>query len=197
MTTMEFEVIKKIWDEQNQQQMYVVNEEALHRNIQSKKRKAIRLTNLNDFGLIGTGIITAMAYTFIAIINETPVIFDYLIVTSLICISGYVWYGRIQRQKTGMRFDRTILGDLDHTISNVDYEVKRSRSMVWWFLLPLAILVVLNMSTADEASIWEWLGIAACFVLSDLLIRWEYIYKQRPKLKRLKDLRTNLLEESE
>lgn len=193
---MEFDDIKKIWDEQNQEQMYAINEEALHRSIQSKKRKAARLTNLNDFGLIGVGIITAITYTFIAIINETPVIYDYLIVLSLICISGYVWYGRIQRKKAQRQFDRTILGDLDHTIASVDYEVKRSRSMAWWFLLPLAILVVLNMSTAGNISIWKWLGVAAGFVLSYLLIRWEYIYKQRPKLKRLKDLRAKFTEKT-
>ena len=40
MTIMEFEDLQKIWDTQNNKPMYVINEEALHRRILSKKNKA-------------------------------------------------------------------------------------------------------------------------------------------------------------
>lgn len=192
---MEFEEMKKIWDDQNQQTMYAINEEALHRSIQSKKKRAARLTNINDFGLALIGIITATIYIFVAIINETPTIFDYLIIVSLMLISGYVWYGRMQRKNKEFNFERTILGDLNHAIASVDYEVRRSRSMVWWFLLPLAILTVLNMSTAGDISIWKWLGIAGGFVLSYVLIRWEHNRCHKPKKRRLEALRDKLTEE--
>lgn len=192
---MELDEMKKIWDEQNQEPLYAINEAALYRSIQSKKKGASRLTNFNDFGLVAVCIITAIVYVFIAIINETPSIYDYLIIIALMFIAGYIWTGRMQRKKKERRFDRTMLGDLDHAIASVKYEVKRSRTMPWWFLLPLAILVVLNMSTAEDISLWKWLGISAGFVLSYLLFRWEYRYRQKPKEKRLRALRDKLMKE--
>lgn len=193
MSTMEFEEMKKIWDTQNEEPLYVINEVALHRSIQSKKKRASRLTNVNDFGLMAVGIITALIYSFI---TENPNIFDYLIVASLFFITGYVWIGRVRRKKQEQSFGRTMLGDLDHAISSVTYEVNRSKNMIWWFVLPLMTLIFLNMSQED-LSIWKWVGIASAFVLSALLTRWDYERYQKPKKRRLEALRKKLAEEAE
>ena len=88
-----------------------------------------------------------------------------------------------------------MLGDLNHAIANVNYEVRRSKNMVWWFILPITILVFLNMSQGD-VSLWKWIGIAAAFVLSGLLTRWEYIHRFKPKQRKLEALREKLTEEA-
>lgn len=193
MNTMEFEEIKKIWDTQNKESLYVINETVLHRSIKSKKKRATHLTNVNDFGIMAIGIITAIIYS---LITETPTIYDYLIVTTLFFITGYVWVGRVRRKKREQSYGRTILGDLDHAIASVTYEVNRSKNMVWWFVLPLMILIFLNMSQND-VSVWKWVGIASAFVLATLLIRWDYERCQKPKKRRLVALRKKLAEEAE
>lgn len=192
---MNFEEMKKIWDAQNEEQLYAINEEALHRHIKSKKKRTGRLNNINDFGLIVVGITTAIIYSFLSIVNETPTIYDYLIVAATLCITGYVWYGRIRRRNQERNFAHTILGDLDHAIANVNYEVNRSKNMVWWFVFPLAILVLLNMSQVN-VPLWKWIGIGAAFVLSALLVRWEHNRCHKPKKQKLMALRKKLIQET-
>ena len=192
---MEFEEMKRIWDQQKDEPLYAINEKALHRSIKSTKKKAARLTNINDRGLIVIGIVTAVVYSILSIIDDTPNVYDYLIVVALLFITGYVWFGRMRRKKQEQAFARTMLGDLNHAIANVNYEVRRSKNMVWWFILPITILVFLNMSQG-VVSLWKWIGIAAAFVLSGLLTRWEYIHRFKPKQRKLEALREKLTEEA-
>ena len=193
MITMEFEEMKKIWDEQNQEPLYAINEAALHKRIHSKKKRASRVSNINDFGLMGIAVITAITYSFISIINETPTFYDYLIPIIMIAIGGYVLTGRMQRKKKEHQFDRTMLGDLDHAIASVSYEAKRSKTMVWWFILPLAIPSFLNM-VQSEAGIWQILSITGAFILSYAVVRWEFNRCHVPKKQKLEALRAKLTE---
>ena len=192
---MEFEEMKRIWDQQDDEPLYAINEEELHRSIKSTKKRAIRLTNINDWGLLVIGIVTAIVYSILSIIDNTPSVYDFLIVGTLLLITGYVWFSRIRRKKQEQIFARTMLGDLNHAIANVKYEANRSKNMVWWFIVPLAILVFLNLSQGD-VSLWKWIGIAAAFVLSGLLTRWEYIHRFKPKLRKLEALRKKLTKEA-
>src|SRR5258708_3523845 len=52
MITMEFDEMKKIWDAQNNQPLYVIDEKALHNRIQSKMNTVLRLTNISEWSLI-------------------------------------------------------------------------------------------------------------------------------------------------
>ncbi|HET6528841.1 MAG TPA: hypothetical protein VFG39_08850 [Balneolaceae bacterium] len=192
---MEFDEMKKIWDTQNNEPLYAINEEALHRSIRSKKKRAARLTNINDFGLMAIGIITAIIYSYLSIINEAPTIYDYLIVATLVFGTGYLWVGRVQRKKQEQTLARTMLGDLDHAISSVAYEMNRSKNMVWWFVLPSVILIFLNMSQ-EGVSVWKWVGVAFAFALSALILRWDYNRCQKPKKQKLEALREKLIEET-
>ena len=53
---MEFDDMKKIWDSQNNETIYGINEKALHNRIQAKKRKANRITNVSELLLIVTNV---------------------------------------------------------------------------------------------------------------------------------------------
>jgi len=188
---MEFEEMKRIWDQQNDEPLYAINEAALHRSIKSRKERASRSNNINDFGLTAICIATAIIYSIRFIVNTTPTIFNYLMVIGLLFIIGYIWYGRIRRKKQEQFFGHTMLGDLNHTIASLQYKTNRSKNMVWWFVVPLAILTMLNMWQID-VSLWEWLGVGAAFILSALLMRWEYNRCNKPRLRNLEALRDKL-----
>lgn len=188
---MEFDEMKKIWDEQNQEALYAINEAALHRSIRSKKKRANRLSNINDIGLTIIALLTAVTYISLEIIWEQPSIYDYMVPVILVGIAVYVWSGRIRRKQEEGRFERSMLGDLDHAIANVQYEARRAQTMVWWFLLPLAIPTFLNMLQGD-IQWWKMLSVAAGFLLAYSLIRWELKRCHLPRIKRLKSLRQKL-----
>ena len=49
---MEFEEMKKIWDSQNNEVLYGINEKAMHNHILSKKKQAYHITNASELILI-------------------------------------------------------------------------------------------------------------------------------------------------
>ena len=49
---MEFEEMQKVWNEQKSEAMYVINEDALHNRIKSKKRAASRRINTVEISLM-------------------------------------------------------------------------------------------------------------------------------------------------
>ena len=59
MLTMEFEEMQKIWDTQNDQSLYVINEASLHKRILAKRNHARHKSNITDFGLIIVALGTA------------------------------------------------------------------------------------------------------------------------------------------
>src|SRR5678810_945300 len=58
MITMEFEELKKIWDAQNGQPLYAINEKAMYNLILSKKKQAHHITNISELIIIIVYIIT-------------------------------------------------------------------------------------------------------------------------------------------
>jgi hypothetical protein len=45
---MEFEELRKIWDAQNNQPLYAINEKAMYNLILSKKKQAHHITNISE-----------------------------------------------------------------------------------------------------------------------------------------------------
>jgi Ca2+/Na+ antiporter len=193
---MEFDEMKKIWDSQNEEPLYAINEAALHRSIKSQKERAGRLNNIGDFSLIAACIAVAIIYSIRFIVNGTPTIYDSLIVIAMLLYSGYVWYSRTRRKKREQTFGHTILGDLNHAISGVKYRAWRTKSLVWRFLVPIYGLYFLDMSQTG-ASLWDWIGTAAVLVLAALASRWQYNQCNIPRLQELEALREKLTEEAE
>lgn len=181
---MDFEEMKKIWDTQNSEYMYAINEEALLRRVRTRSRRANRITDLNDIGLMLIAIATALI---LLLIGEQS-LYDYISVVALLMITFYILAGRRRRQKLENRFDRTILGDLEQAIHSTRYEIRRAETFFWWYLLPLGIPTLVNMVQAG-VPVWKWLIVPFAFVLSYLLVRWELRRKHLPRKRELEALR--------
>ena len=192
MITMEFDELQKIWDTQNNKPMYVINEEALHRRIRSKKHKASFSSNLTEWGLVLIAVVTSI-YLFMKHAGSGD-FFAILPGVALLLTAVYVVLSRFRRKRYERQFDQTMLGDLDHAISNVDFEVRRSRTFIWWYIIPIAIPVFLNMYLKD-VSLWKWALIIGCFVLSYLVVQFGLNRAQLPRKRSLQALRKKLTEE--
>lgn len=188
---MEFEEIKKIWDNQNSEPLYAINEEALHNRIRSKRKGANRLNNINDFGLITVAVVTAVILTII----RDGVITDYLISGVLLLIAGYVYISRIRRINKDQQFDRSMLGELNHAIANIDFEIHRARNFIWWFLIPIAIPITINFMYTG-ANYLQWLTVAVAYMLAISVTQWEMKKRLTPKRRHLETLRLKILQEN-
>lgn len=190
MISMEFEEMKKIWDDQNQRPLYAIDEDALRRSIHAKSRKASFSSNFTEISLI---IISVITFTIVVLKNwheSNP--WAYPPVIALLLTSIYVYWGRVKRLRNEQLFDRTMLGDLDHTIYNVEYEIKRARTFPLWYLAPVIVPAFLNMYMND-ASLSKWLLVGGAFILSYLVTWFGLKQFQEPKKKKLEQLRKKIM----
>ena len=177
---MEFEEMKKVWDSQNHEPIYGINEKALHSRVLSKKNQAHHITRISELLSIivygGTGCFILG----VTLLKQRGSIFMYILSAWMIASSVYVLVSRLRRIKGDQQFDRTMRGDLAHAISTATYQVRLSWLMRW-NILPIAIFTTLGVWDSGK-SFW----IAACilifFVFASYASGWEHrIYKNRTR----------------
>lgn len=189
---MEFEDIKKIWDSQNNQPMYAINEEALHRRIRSHRSHSQWASNITEITLIAVAIVTS---GFLVIKNlGGDNFFAYPPAIILLLTGVYVYIGRVRRQRAQRQFDRTMLGDLDQAIANVSFEIRRAKTFIWWYILPLAIPLAVNMYM-NQAALWKWVFVIAGLILSYFVVQFGLNRHQVPRKRSLESLREKLTDE--
>ena len=177
---MEFDEMKKIWDSQNNEPFYGINEKALHNRILSKKKQAHHITNTSELLsiIVNTGVgcfILGMNF-----LRQSGSIFMYFLSAWMFGIASYLLVSRIRRIKGDYRFDRSMRGDLNHAISMATYQVRLSQLMRW-NVLPMGILILLGVWEGGK-SVWVAVSILIFFVLTNYAAGWEHsIYKARKR----------------
>lgn len=191
---MEFDELQKIWDTQNNQPLYVINEQALHNRIVAKKHQVIHIAVVTEWILI---IANTISGAFVLQQNYTGrrgLIFVYLLAVWMLGTALYVLVNRIRRMREQQQFNRSISGDLQHAVTTAVYQVRIARIMRW-NVLPIGLLVLLSVWEGGQ-SVWFSVGVALFFVLVFLASGWEMgIY--RNKMKELQILQNKLQEESQ
>ncbi len=182
--------MRKIWDSQNREPLYVINESALHKRIQSKRNRASRVSDTNEIGLMVITTVTSI----ILITIERDSAYSYLSAAAMFLVGVYILIGRIKRKKRVQQFDRSILGDIDQAIANVSSEIKRARTFFWWMIAPVSIPIVMNFVSA-EIPIWKWIVIPLAMGFALYITRWEMRRCHIPRKQELETLRAKLLEE--
>ena len=191
---MEFEEMKKIWDTQNNEPMYAINEEALKKGIRRKRNKASWASNFTEFSLVAIALITGVPLI-IKHINDQN-FYSMIPAIMLLLTAVYVLVSRAERKKRENQYDQSIIGDIDQAISNVDFEVRRAKTFIWWYITPIAIAVFFKMAVNDDP-IWKWFVIPVAFVFSYIVVQFGLHKAQLPRKRYLERLRKKLAEEFE
>jgi hypothetical protein len=180
MITMEFEELQKIWDSQNNEPLYAINVNALHNRILSKKKRAGHIANFSELLLIVVNIGAGGLILGMNIFKQNTNVFMYLISVWMFISALYTLAGRIRRIKGEYRFDRSMLGDLNHAISTASYQVRLSQIMRW-NILPIGIFSLLGIWDSGKP-VWIAALILVFFALTYYASGWEHrIYKARKR----------------
>jgi Ca2+/Na+ antiporter len=190
---MEFEEMQKIWNEQKGETMYAINESALHRQVMNKKRNANKIVNMTEIGLMIVNSITAIVLLVDAI-QDKEEWYNYLGVGIMALTVVYIIFIRSKRQKGENKFDRTIIGELDHAIANTQSVINIGKTMIYWYLLPIGIFIISKM-IYQNAPLEKWLLIIGAFVLGNFLANWEIKKCHIPRKESLEGLKRKLTEE--
>lgn len=187
---MEFDEMKKIWDSQNNQSLFILDEAAMNHRITEKKKAASHITNFSEMLLIG---VNGTAGIFLLVMN----LFSDRISLWLNAMAGwtiitavYVLVNRIKRISRQNIFDRSMLGDLDYAISMARYQVRLS-GLMRWNIIPVGACLVF--------SVWEtgksvWIAVVTLVLLGVVHFAsgWEHNYYVRRR-RELEVLRTKLV----
>lgn len=184
--------MQKIWDNQRNEMLFVINEEAMHNRVKAKKRQATRIVNVTEIGLMIVNTITAIILLIDAI-KDNEGIYGYTGVGIMLFTVCYLVYIRNKRKKKDLRFDRSILGELDNAISNTQSTIKIGRTMIYWYFIPIAIFIFIKMIYQD-ATLSKWLFVIGAFILGFFVAGWEIKKWHIPRKRQLEGLREKLVE---
>jgi len=179
---MEFDDIKKIWDTQNNQPMYVINEAAFEKTIATKKNKGVHITNISELLSIIVNLGGGTIILLMNILSNTPDLYLYALTAWMMITGIYCLYERMKRIRGNAQFDRTMLGDLDYAISIANYQVRFS-GLMRWNILPIGALIILGMWNKENI-----LGIVIGLVLFLGLTFYASGFEHRYYIRRKKDI---------
>ena len=173
---MEFEELKKVWDTQNNEPLYIFSEKALHNRILSKKRKTAHIATTTELFCISA---CAGAGVFL-LVNQNDNAFMFAMAVWFLIVAVYLIVIGIRRRRKGRSFTRSVADDLEHAIAIASYQVRLSWLMRW-NILPVGILTALA-SWEGEKALWFVVCVVIGFVVVSYAAGWEHnIYKVRKR----------------
>lgn len=175
---MELNEMKKIWDSQNSETIFGINEQALHKRIISMGRSALHISEFSEWLVMAVNFVTGSFVLVINLFGHRQSVFLYLLGIWMLATALYVALIRIRRIRGEKQFDRTMRGDLEYAIATATNQVQLSRLMRW-NILPIALMTLLGTWTAGK-SLWFALALLVFFALTYLASGWEHgIYEKK------------------
>ena len=177
---MEFEELQQIWDSQNNQPLYVINEKALHNRILSKKKQVHHITNISELLSVIVNIVAGCFILGMNLYNQKVNISMYILSAWMFGCAFFLLISRIRRLKAEHQFDRSMLGELKHAISTATYQVRLSQVMRW-NIVPIGLLSLLGVLEGGK-SVWIIIVLLIFFVFAFFAGGWEHgIYRNKKR----------------
>jgi hypothetical protein len=168
---MEFETLQQTWKNQDTQQAYIINEPALYDQIQRKKRGSGRLASFTEKVLIGSNLLAAGFILAVSMYKQSTSVFPYLIAGWMIISVFYIIIKHFQRKIRLEQYDSSILGSLDHAISNATSQLYIAR-VSRWNVIPVGGLALFSLIMSGSSPLFIAL-VVAFFGLGFYASGWE------------------------
>ena len=190
---MEFEEMKKIWDEQKNENIYAINESELHRRVIRKKNRVKRMINKFELTLLIAMICCGLLATTMGILHSQW----YKLADAFIffLIAGYIFKSRQERIKYEGQSNLSLLDDLEQTIRSLDYHAKRQKYFVLWYMLPIFFTIIISATFSHSKPWWLWVAFVAFFGFAYWAVKKELQCRILPKKEDLLHLHSLLLKD--
>jgi hypothetical protein len=180
--------MKTLWDSENQNMMYAIDESVLHERVIKNNIKVRKMASLSEwtmfFAMFGLALIIIVEGL---LDNELYQLPEGII---LLGAAVYIYRDRQKRLKIHMHSGNSILDDVEKTIGMLNFHARRQRNFIWWFVTPLTITTVIHaIYTFSGKPWWLWPLSALSFGLSYWAIMREVRQKFLPKKEELESLR--------
>ena len=183
--------MQKIWNADSQQYAYAINEDAMKRKVMDKKIGASRKVNRMEILLMGVNLLVG---SFILGKNMIMSLHNpYLYALTIIFYGSviYMFTQRLKRLKGENDFDRTMLGDINHAISNATYQ-ERLSIFAFFYGIPVFAIVWFSVYESDKSAGFL-IGVTVFFILTLALSVVEHRMIHRRHKRRLIQLKQMLV----
>jgi len=119
----EFEEMKIIWDSQNEEKLYAINESALYAQIKRKGKSISRLLERFEMVMIGVNLLVGVGLVVMEFLNDGD-LYEYLLPVLYFVYAVVVFVWRYTRRQEDIHFEKSMLGELDKAIWQIDYLIK-------------------------------------------------------------------------
>lgn len=175
-----FEDLEIVWREEGSRAAHTIDDEALRRIVVERARdyrKRILLRDISEIGIETLLVVILLGVVLWAVLSAggsfSPqsaglmlAAIGYAVVASFRLVS------RLCQTKREEKFDDSIQGNLQRLVANADYQIRRQRKFIWWYLLPIAPgIILLTASAVDAGPIVPWIfGTFMCLIFG--IIYW-------------------------
>ena len=187
---MKFEDLKTIWDDQNDEALYTINEEALYAQIQQKSKSVNHKLNVYEWLMFLGNLIIGLVL-FVDALRDNGQPYEYVLPALYIAFSIGTLILRKVRQKEEVQFELTMMGELDKAIWQINYLIKRGRTMMFWYVLPFTFVLTVTL-LLNSKPLWALGMIVILIPLSYFSGRWEINKWYMPQKRELESLREEL-----
>ncbi|HKJ40204.1 MAG TPA: hypothetical protein VJ972_15650 [Anaerolineales bacterium] len=187
---MDFEELQVIWNNQNNEKMYAINESALNNYIKKKTKSIGGMLNLFEFILIAVNLFVGIWLT-IESLDNNPLSNQFLLAIFYLAFAVYGLIRKFMRRNEERPFESTVVGELDKAIWRVDYLMQQSRNTIFWYLVPL-VLIFAVMSVFDSRLIWVTGMLLVVTAATYFAHHWEFNKYHLPNKRNLEALREKL-----
>ena len=217
---MDFEEMRVVWDSQSDESLYAIDQAALHASVRRRSRAFMRRVLWRDIREISIGLLAGTGFfvfggmlafghedrwrrLFGADVEGSRWDAATLVVVSglWLFVAAYQLVTRRRQEQTERRVEPSLRGDLDRTISQIDFRIRMATSVVWWGLLPvwlatvLFVYVLFNLvSTPPAVLILAAIVVPVGFALDVLFKRRPMRTELLPLKRELESLRRTLTE---
>lgn len=192
---MDFEELQVIWNSQNNEKMYVVNEGALHDYIKRKGRSINHTVNFFELILVSVNLFVGIWLT-VESLDNNPWSNQLILAVFYLAFAVYGFIRRLVRRNEEKPFDSTILGELDRSLWRIDYLMQQGRFMLNWFLVPLTVMLGI-MSLFDNRILLAFGMMVVVVIATYFGYRWEVRKIHQPKKRNLETLREKLTDKED
>ncbi len=188
---MEFEEMQVIWNSQNDEKLYAINEQALHDRIRRKGQSVNRLVGIFEWIMIVANLLVGVVLAVEAFYDQEPLLY-YVLPALYLAYGVFALVRRLTRRKAGERFAPTVLGELDKALWQINFLINQSRTIIVWYLLPIFLVASVYFLLNGK---WLWALVLGLVIFPATFAgsRWEVNRYYVPKKRALESLRETLL----
>lgn len=187
---MNFEDMQALWKNQNDEKLFAVNEAVLYEALQRKGRVINHLVGFLEGVMIVLNLTIGIALV-VDVLRENGVVYRLLVPIIYLLSCLYALSRRIKRRAGEVHFEQTLLGELDKAIWRVDYLIQQGRSITFYYMIPLALTVLIT-SFVEQKLLWAAGLMLIMIPLSYFGTRWEINKWYVPRKRALESLRQTL-----